>query len=53
MKDKKKPMTAAERKRKQRSKNRELGLIPIESWIHPDNKARFLKYTKRMQRPVK
>ena len=51
--DLKKPMTATERKHKQREGYRTRGLVPKEAWIHPSRSAEFAKLLARCQKPAK
>jgi len=42
------PMTAAERKSAERQRQRDLGRVVVQVWIHPDDRAKLAHYIKRL-----
>lgn len=43
--------TAAERKRTQRDRQRQAGLVKVELWLTPAEAERVRKYAERIRRP--
>jgi len=41
-------LTPAERKAAERQRQRELGRVVVQVWVHPDDRAKLAHYIKRL-----
>jgi hypothetical protein len=42
--------TPAQRKQDERERQRQLGRVPVQVWVHPDDRARVQRYAARVNK---